>query len=315
VRVTEPAIRTCGLRKTYRSFTLRQVVAVEGLDLEVPVGGVHAFLGPNGAGKTTTIRMLLGLVRPDAGTIQVMGHDLPRGLEVGLQRVGAVVEQPRFFPAFSGRRNLSLLAQSVGAEGRVDALLAQVGLAERANEKFRTYSLGMKQRLALAATLLKDPALVILDEPTNGLDPAGIHDMRATIRALADDGRTVLVSSHMLSEVEQVADTVSIVVRGRLVAEGRVADLVSSRTRSAVRVGVADPAAAAVTLERHGWAVRADGGHLVVDGVQDASEVVRVLAETGAYVHELVPLRADLEQVFLELTGSGNLASVGGGAS
>jgi ABC-type multidrug transport system ATPase subunit len=310
--VSEPAIRTRGLRKTYRSFSLREVVAVEGLDLEVPVGGVHAFLGPNGAGKTTTIRMLLGLVRPDAGSIQVMGETLPAGLEAGLRRVGAVVEQPRFFPAFSGRRNLSLLARSVGAEARVDALIAQVGLAERAHEKFRTYSLGMKQRLALAATLLKDPELVILDEPTNGLDPAGIHEMRATIRALADGGRTVLVSSHMLSEVEQVADTVSIVVRGRLVADGTVADLVRSRSRSAVRVGVADPASAAVTLERHGWSVRPDGSHLVVDGVDDPSLVARALAEVGVYVHELVPLRADLEQVFLELTGSGDLAPAGG---
>ncbi|WP_308463401.1 ABC transporter ATP-binding protein [Cellulomonas soli] len=299
-----PAIRTRGLRKTYRSFTLRQVVAVEGLDLEVPVGGVHAFLGPNGAGKTTTIRMLLGLVRPDAGTIQVLGHDLPGGLEAAVTRVGAVVEQPKFFPTFSGRRNLALLARGAGVdERRVDEVLEHVGLSERARDRFRTYSLGMKQRLAVAATLLKDPELVIFDEPTNGLDPAGIHDVRATMRSLAEQGRTVLVSSHVLAEVEQVADTVSIVVRGRLVADGRVADLVGSRATSSVRVGVAEPGPAADALVACGWTVVRDGEHLLVDGPGDASEVARALAAARIYPRELVPVRADLEQVFLELTG------------
>jgi len=303
------AIQTRGLRKTYRSFNLREVVAVEGLDLDVPVGGVHAFLGPNGAGKTTTIRMLLGLVRPDAGSIRVLGHEYPAGLEAAVARVGAVVEQPRFFPAFSGRRNLSLLAQAVGAESRVDALIEQVGLGERADHKFRTYSLGMKQRLAVAATLLKDPELVIFDEPTNGLDPAGIHEVRATMRALADAGRTVLVSSHMLSEVEQVADTVSIVVRGRLVADGRVDELLRSRSRASVRVVLDDPGAAAALLAGRGWSVVQDGDHLVVDGVDDAADVNRALAQGGVFVRELIPVRADLEQVFLELTTPEEVAS------
>jgi len=300
----EPAIRTRGLRKTYRSFTLREVVAVEGLDLDVPVGGVHAFLGPNGAGKTTTIRMLLGLERPDSGSIRVLGHDLSGGLEAAVAKVGAIVEQPRFYPAFSGRRNLSLLAQSVGAEAKVDGLLAQVGLADRAGDRYRSYSLGMKQRLAVASTLLKDPELVIFDEPTNGLDPAGVHDVRTIMRALADAGRTVLVSSHMLAEVEQVADTVSIVVGGRLVADGRVADLVGSRARGAVRVDVTDPVRGGEALERRGWAVRRDGEALVVEGVDDPVEVSRVLADAGVYVRELVAERPDLEQVFLELTGA-----------
>ncbi|MGN8246020.1 ABC transporter ATP-binding protein [Cellulomonas soli] len=299
-----PAIRTRGLRKTYRSFTLREVVAVEGLDLDVPTGGVHAFLGPNGAGKTTTIRMLLGLVRPDAGTIQVLGHDLPGGLEPALARVGAVVEQPKFLPGFSGRRNLGLLARAVGVDDRrVDELLEHVGLTERARDRFRTYSLGMKQRLAVAATLLKDPELVIFDEPTNGLDPAGIHEVRATMRSLAEQGRTVLVSSHVLSEVEQVADTVSIVVRGRLVADGRVADLVGARSQASVRVGVAEPARAAEVMTARGWSVVRDGEHLLVDGPGDAAEVARALAAATIYPRELVPVRADLEQVFLELTG------------
>ncbi|WP_233549918.1 ABC transporter ATP-binding protein [Cellulomonas rhizosphaerae] len=300
----EPAIRTRGLRKTYRSFTLREVVAVEGLDLEVPVGGVHAFLGPNGAGKTTTIRMLLGLERPDSGSIRVLGHDLPGGLGAAVAKVGAIVEQPRFYPAFSGRRNLSLLAQSVGAGAKVDGLLAQVGLADRAGDRYRSYSLGMKQRLAVASTLLKDPELVIFDEPTNGLDPAGVHDVRTIMRALADAGRTVLVSSHMLAEVEQVADTVSIVVGGRLVADGRVADLIGSRARGAVRVDVTDPVRGGEALERRGWIVRRDGEVLVVEGVDDPVEISRVLADAGVYARELVAERPDLEQVFLELTGA-----------
>ncbi|RHA38337.1 ABC transporter ATP-binding protein [Cellulomonas rhizosphaerae] len=297
-------MRTRGLRKTYRSFTLREVVAVEGLDLEVPVGGVHAFLGPNGAGKTTTIRMLLGLERPDSGSIRVLGHDLPGGLGAAVAKVGAIVEQPRFYPAFSGRRNLSLLAQSVGAGAKVDGLLAQVGLADRAGDRYRSYSLGMKQRLAVASTLLKDPELVIFDEPTNGLDPAGVHDVRTIMRALADAGRTVLVSSHMLAEVEQVADTVSIVVGGRLVADGRVADLIGSRARGAVRVDVTDPVRGGEALERRGWIVRRDGEVLVVEGVDDPVEISRVLADAGVYARELVAERPDLEQVFLELTGA-----------
>ncbi|WP_448631609.1 ABC transporter ATP-binding protein [Cellulomonas soli] len=309
-------MRTRGLRKTYRSFTLRQVVAVEGLDLDVPTGGVHAFLGPNGAGKTTTIRMLLGLVRPDAGTIQVLGHDLPGGLEPALARVGAVVEQPRFLPGFSGRRNLGLLARAVGVDDRrVDELLEHVGLTERARDRFRTYSLGMKQRLAVAATLLKDPELVIFDEPTNGLDPAGIHEVRATMRSLAEQGRTVLVSSHVLSEVEQVADTVSIVVRGRLVADGRVADLVGARSRASVRIAVVEPDRAAAVLAARGLSVHRDGEHLLVEGVTDPGVVSRALADEGLYPRELVPLRADLEQVFLELTGGARdagAAQVGG---
>jgi len=215
-----------GLRKTYRTFSLRQVVAVDHLDLTVPAGGVHAFLGPNGSGKTTTIRMLLGLVRPDAGTVHLFGTPVPSRLPEVVGRVGAIVENPKFVPGFSGRRNLRLLATAVGVpDTRVEAVLERVGLRDRGHDQFQRYSLGMKQRLAIAATLLKDPDLLIFDEPTNGLDPAGIRDVRATMRGLADEGRTVLVSSHILAEVEHVADTVSVVARGRLVAQGTVADL------------------------------------------------------------------------------------------
>jgi ABC-2 type transport system ATP-binding protein len=302
----ELAIETRGLRKTYRSVRGRSV-GVEGLDLNVPVGGVHGFLGPNGSGKTTTIRMLLGLVRPDRGTARIFGHEVPRRLPDVVDRVGAIVESPKFFPAFSARRNLRLLADAIGApRGRVDAVLDEVGLAGRARDRYRTYSLGMKQRLAIAATLLKDPDLLIFDEPTNGLDPAGIREIRQTMRGLADRGKTVLVSSHILGEVEQIADTVSIVARGRLVASGRVADLIGAGGRGghSVRVRVApdDLTIATSLLETGGLAVRRDHDALVVEGGLDSGELNRILGERGVWARELVPLQADLESVFLGLT-------------
>lgn len=299
------AVSTRGLRKTYRHRG-RQVVAVGGLDLDVPLGGVHGFLGPNGAGKTTTIRMLLGLIRPDSGTVRVLDRAVPAALPEVVARVGAIIESPKFFPAFSGRRNLELLAAGIGAPAeQVDRVLADVGLADRASSAFRTYSLGMKQRLAIASTLLKDPDLVIFDEPTNGLDPAGIHEVRRTMRSLADAGKTVLVSSHILAEVQQVADTVSIVTQGRLVASGRVADLVASAGAGEAVVGVEQPERAAAVLAARGWTVRPDGARgLRVAGAAPA-DITRALADQGLYLHELTPARADLEQVFLALTGTG----------
>lgn len=298
------AVSTRGLRKTYRHRG-RRVVAVGGLDLDVPLGGVHGFLGPNGAGKTTTIRMLLGLVRPDSGTVRVLDAPVPQALPQVVGRVGAIVEQPRFFPTFSGRRNLELLAAGIGVDpAAVDRVLASAGIADRAGSPVRTYSLGMKQRLAIAATLLKDPDLVVFDEPTNGLDPAGIREVRQTMRALADAGKTVLVSSHILAEVQQVADTVSIVTQGRLVASGRVADLVASAGGGQVRVGVEQPARAAQVLAARGWGVAPDGEDgLRVTGAEPAA-ITEALAGAGLYLHELVGARADLEQVFLALTGT-----------
>ncbi|MGF0117510.1 ABC transporter ATP-binding protein [Promicromonospora sp. Marseille-Q5078] len=299
------AIETRGLRKTYRSVRGRSV-GVEGLDLQVPVGGVHGFLGPNGSGKTTTIRMLLGLVRPDRGSARIFGHEVPKRLPEVVGRVGAIVESPKFFPGFSARRNLRLLADGIGAPpGRVDAVIDEVGLTGRTKDKYRTYSLGMKQRLAIAATLLKDPDLLIFDEPTNGLDPAGIREIRQTMRGLADQGKTVLVSSHILAEVEQIADTVSIVARGRLVASGRVADLIGggSAARSVrLRVAPQDLTIATSVLETSGLLVRREHDAIVVDGAADAAWVNRALGERGVWVSELAPLQADLESVFLGLT-------------
>ena len=202
-----PIVETAGLRKTFRSRR-RKVVAVEGLDLTVTSGGIHGYLGPNGSGKTTTIRMLLGLIRPDSGTMSLFGQPVPKGLPRTINRIGAVVEQPRLFPGMSGRDNLRLLTVAGGIdERRVGEVLELVGLRERAADRVKGYSLGMKQRLALAATLLRDPDLLILDEPTNGLDPAGIREIRELMRSLADQGVTILVSSHILSELQQSSTT------------------------------------------------------------------------------------------------------------
>jgi ABC-2 type transport system ATP-binding protein len=221
----EWAVETKGLRKTYRTRSGRKA-AVDGLDLRVPTGGVHGFLGPNGSGKTTTIRMLLGLVHADEGEMKLFGHEVPRLLNEVIGRVGAVVESPKFDPLRSGASNLWLLASSVGLpKTRVGEVLEIVELADRAKDRFRTYSLGMKQRLAVAATLLKNPDLLIFDEPTNGLDPAGIRDTRQLIRTLGDRGHAVLISSHLLAEIEQVADSVTIIARGKALYDGPLADL------------------------------------------------------------------------------------------
>ncbi|WP_137120204.1 ATP-binding cassette domain-containing protein [Segeticoccus rhizosphaerae] len=304
---TELAVSTRGLRKTYRTRRGRQV-AVAGLDLDVPVGGVHGFLGPNGSGKTTSIRMLLGLIRADAGTMRLFDREVPEHLPEVVGRVGAIVESPKFFPAFTGRKNLSLLAEAIGAPStKVDEVLDESGLGHRGKDRYKGYSLGMKQRLAIAATLLKSPDLLIFDEPTNGLDPAGIREIRNTMRSLGSQGRTVLVSSHILGEVEQVADTVSIIGHGRLLASGRVSDVIGAGSAGGVRVGVSDPRAAIQVLTAAGLSARPDGRLIAVDGVTDGAEVTRRLAHHDLWVNELVPVRADLESVFLQLTADDTL--------
>jgi ABC-type multidrug transport system ATPase subunit len=312
------AVEAYNLRKVYRTRKGRHA-AVDGLDLRVPRQGVHGFLGPNGSGKTTTIRMLLGLVAADSGYIRIFDHEVPLHLDRVIDQVGAIVEQPKFFPNFSGRKNLTLLATAIGTSRRqVGRVLEEVGLADRARDKFHTYSLGMKQRLAIAATLLKDPSLLIFDEPTNGLDPAGIHEIRATMRGLAERGKTVLVSSHILSEVQQVADTVSIIGRGRMLAEGRVSDLLRAAGEEYARVGVDDPVHAAELLQSAGFVVERAGRELQVGvdrGELDPAHITRILAEQGLYVRELAPVRRDLESVFLELTADEHLGATTAGAS
>ena len=295
------AIETRGLRKEFGSGRGR-IVAVDGLDLTVPSGDVHGFLGPNGSGKTTTIRMLLGLARASGGEMALFGERVPAALPRVMGRVGAVVEQPQFTPGFSGRRNLRLLARTAGVDPRrVPLVLEQVGLAGRERDRFRTYSLGMRQRLAIAATLLKEPDLLILDEPSNGLDPAGIRDMRDLVTGLADAGVTVLLSSHILTEVQQVCHSVTIIGNGRTVASGSVESLLGE-SRSRTRVGVRDPARAAAMLERAGYGVQREGDDVLVEGHDHPEEISRLLARERIYVSELSAIRPDLETVFLQLT-------------
>jgi ABC-2 type transport system ATP-binding protein len=306
-------IETAGLRKVYRTRAGRRVVAVDDLDLVVPPGGVHGFLGPNGSGKTTTIRMLLGLARATRGEIRLFGEQVPARLPAVMDRIGAVVEEPKFVPTFSGRKNLQLLARPLGIPtSSVDDALEQVGLDTRDRDRYGGYSLGMRQRLAIAATLLKSPDLLILDEPTNGLDPAGIRDIRDMVRRLGESGVTVLLSSHILAEVQQVCHSVSIIGNGRLLASGPVEELVGDNTLSVVRVYVADPEAATRHLEAAGYGVARAGDHLDVDGAEHPEDITRVLAERGLYVRALMPVRGDLESVFLQLTRDASLGGGGG---
>jgi ABC-2 type transport system ATP-binding protein len=301
-----PAVQLGAVSKAYRRRGRPPQKALDGLDLLVETGGVHGFLGPNGSGKTTTIRILLGLVRADAGEARLLDRPVPEALPEVIGSVGALVETPLFFPGFSGRLNLRLLADVAGVpRARVDEVLELVDLTERAEDRFKGYSLGMKQRLGIAAALLKSPRLLVLDEPSNGLDPAGIRDVRELIRRLGRDGRTtVLLSSHLLAEIEQVCDSVSILARGRRVASGPVTEVLAARASGDVRVRVPDPAAAAAVLAGAGFRTSpADGAALLVHAVRAPGEITRVLAEHGHYLEELGPVAADLESAFLELTG------------
>ncbi len=301
-------IETTGLRKEFRTRRGGLRVAVDDLDLSVPAGGVHGFLGPNGSGKTTTIRMLLGLASATRGTMRLFGEPVPDRLPAVIDRVGAVVESPKFSPHFSGRQNLLLLARSIDAPAsRVDAAVETVGLTGRDGDRYRSYSLGMKQRLAIAATLLKEPDLLILDEPTNGLDPAGIREIRETIRGLGAAGVTVLLSSHILAEVQQVCTSATIVGNGRLLASGNVDDLLDSGT--AHRVVVPDVVAARTALEAAGLPATTEAdGSLSVE-TDDPAAITRALAAGDLWLTELSPLRPDLESFFLRLTAADNLAT------
>lgn len=296
-----------GLRKEFRHLARGRTIAVDGLDLAVPEGGVFGFLGPNGAGKTTTIRCLLGLVRPSSGRVRLLDRDVPRDLGSVIAGVGSIVEQPALYPRFSGRRNLEILGRIVGA-GRpdVDRALERVGLTARAGDLVKTYSLGMKQRLAVAAALLKDPAVLVLDEPANGLDPAGIVEVRELLRSLGAEGRTVFVSSHILSEVQQTADRVAILAHGRCVTAGPVEEVLAAGQSRGLLVRLGDLEAGRRALADAGIAAEIDGGMLrVAIGPERGDRVTRILAERGLYLSELRPDAADLETVFLELTRGG----------
>jgi ABC-type multidrug transport system ATPase subunit len=293
----ELVVETRDLGKRYSE----RVVAVDRLQLRVRRGEVYGFLGPNGAGKTTTLRMLLGLVQPSSGSALVLGA--APGSPEALAGIGALVETPAFYPFLSGRDNLRVLAQYAGVpETRIAPALAEVELTARAGDRFQTYSLGMKQRLGIAAALLKDPELLILDEPTNGMDPAGMAEMRGFIRNLGRGRRTVLLSSHLMTEVEQICDRVGVISRGTLVGEGTVDEL---RGRESLWLR-ADPLDEAERLVRGLRGIeevdRVDGGLRVATDVAAAPVINRALVEAGIAVGELRPERASLEKVFLELT-------------
>jgi ABC-2 type transport system ATP-binding protein len=315
------AIETTGLTKRFGART-----ALDGIDLRVPRGSAFGFLGPNGAGKTTIIRTLLGLTAANAGTMEVLGYPVPRERAQALRRVGAIVEEPRFHPNLTGRENLRLVAAVRGPEtrARIEPALARVGLADRAQNKVKSYSMGMRQRLGVARCLLADPLLLILDEPTNGLDPGGIQEFREMIRAMVEqEGRTVFISSHLLDEVEKTCDAAAIVDRGKVIVQGSIAELAQGGgVRNELILGVDDVELALTTLgasELVRDARRADEGLRVelVGDPRTVAEINATLVRAGVGVTRLEPVRHSLEQRFLEVTSrldaapSNNDASAG----
>jgi ABC-type multidrug transport system ATPase subunit len=297
---SENVIETTDLTKQYGD-----VIAVNQLTLRVPRGGVFGFLGPNGSGKTTTMGMLLGLVHPTSGEARIFGD--PARHPATLRRVGAMVETPTFYPYLSGRANLRYF-RGIGRRGKpadVDHLLDLVDLGKRADSKYATYSLGMKQRLGIACALLGDPELVFLDEPTNGLDPAGVVEVRELIRDLGKGGRTVVLSSHLLAETELVCDNVAVLSRGKLIAQGSIQELL--RQHDGFRLRTTDDAKARAALADMNWVQHVehqDGSLMVTAPPARAWEISRALAQREVYVNELMPVHRSLEEFFMEITGT-----------
>jgi ABC-2 type transport system ATP-binding protein len=304
-RESDWAVETHNLTKRFGAS-----VAVNGVDLKVPVGCAFGYLGPNGAGKTTLIRVLLGLTHADAGSMSLLGYEVPRHRDVALARVGAIVDEPRFHAHLTGRQNLQILAaaREPAARGRIGPSLERVGMSTRADDRVAKYSMGMRQRLGVAACLLGDPQLLILDEPMNGLDPGGMHDMREMIRSFVAEGRTVVLSSHLLDEVERTCDAVAIVDRGNIIRQGPIAELLSGSDME-LMIECSDPDAARQLL-----AAANLGGHADVsmDGLTISlaagsdravvAEINRILVESGNLVYRLELNKASLESWFLEVT-------------
>jgi ABC-2 type transport system ATP-binding protein len=303
---TPYVVETSGLTKRFG-----ERVAVDNVDLRVPRGSAFGYLGPNGAGKTTLIRMLLGLTEATAGTMRLLGRRVPAERTAALARVGAIVEEPRFHGHLSGRENLEVIAaaREPEAHGRIDGALARVGLSNRADERVKRYSLGMRQRLGVARSLLADPELLILDEPTNGLDPAGIHEFRDMIRGFVTEGRTVLLSSHLLDEVEKVCDQVAIVDRGRIVMQGSIAELAAGGEQS-ILIATSDDERASTILAGHravaSAAAAADGIRVrfrTEAGAEAAADdISRRIVLAGLAIRRFEPARMSLERRFLEIT-------------
>jgi ABC-2 type transport system ATP-binding protein len=294
----ETVIETRALTKRFGTRA-----AVDSVDLTVPAGVAFGFLGPNGAGKTTLIRTLLGLTQPSSGDVSLLGLPQPAKRAEALARVGAIVEEPKFHPHLTGRENLKIVAaaRDTAAEARIGESLERVGLGQRGNDRVKTYSLGMRQRLGIARCLIANPALLILDEPMNGLDPAGILEMRHLIRAFVSEGRTVFLSSHLLDEVEKTCDQIAIVDQGRIIIQGGV-DEIAATGDPTVLIEVDDDAAARRVLA--GAAIEVEGSALRVklSAGKSAAEINRSLVEAGIAVSRLEPARASLEEKFLEIT-------------
>jgi ABC-2 type transport system ATP-binding protein len=302
-------VQTDGLTKRYGSRRAGRIV-VDAVSMSVRRGEVYGFLGPNGAGKTTTLRMLLGLIRPTSGSARVLGQDA--GVPGVTTRVGALIEGPGFYPYLSGRDNLRVLARYQGlADPVADRALERVDLAERGGDRFRSYSLGMKQRLGVAAALMGEPELIVLDEPTNGLDPAGMQDMRALVVSLARSGQTVVLSSHLLAEVQEICDRVGVISNGRLLRESTVTELrgtTSLRVRGTPveqALAVAQRVAGEASARRAADGARDTGDIIVLDlPASSAPEVNRAMVAGGVDVYEIAPLERSLEEVFFELTAN-----------
>lgn len=300
------AVETQGLTKRFGKSA-----AVDGVDLRVPRASAFGYLGPNGAGKTTLIRVLLGLTHADGGTASLLGYPVPAHRDRALVRVGAIVDEPRFHGHLTGRQNLQILAaaREPAARGRVDSSLERVGLSHRANDRVAKYSMGMRQRLGVACCLLGDPQLLILDEPMNGLDPAGMQDMREMIRSFVDEGRTVMLSSHLLDEIERTCDAVAIVDHGKVIRQGSIAELLSG-TAFELKIECSTPPAARDLLARIDLgdsriALSNEGLHvgLPPDTSREViAEINRVLVESGIAVYRLEANQASLESWFLEVT-------------
>ncbi|MBW1602563.1 ABC transporter ATP-binding protein [Streptomyces sp. JJ66] len=307
----EPAVEAHGLSKRYRGGQL----AVDGLDLRVPRGSVFGFLGPNGSGKTTTIRMLLGLIAPTSGSAALLGRPMPHDARRVLPKVGALIEGPALYGFLTGRANLARFdaadptADPATRHARIEAALARVGLGAAAGKKAKAYSLGMKQRLGLAAALLQPRELLVLDEPTNGLDPQGMREMRALIRELAAEGITVFLSSHLLDEVEQVCTHTAVMARGRLLTQGPVAELAAG-VRGRLAVTTPDAADAARVLKEHGVTGLAVAGDRVSgdppeDDAVDLADLNAALVRADVRVRAFGVERGTLEDAFVALTGEG----------
>jgi ABC-2 type transport system ATP-binding protein len=303
VPISPHAVETVGLTKRFGKQTV-----VRNVELRVPRGSAFGYLGPNGAGKTTLIRMLLGLIPATAGSMRLLGFPVPSRRREALARVGAIVEEPSFHGHLTGRENLRVVAAARGREalGRIDDSLDRVGLAGRADERVRTYSLGMKQRLGIARCLLADPELLVLDEPMNGLDPAGIQEFRGFVRSFVGEGRTIVLSSHLLDEVEKTCDHVAIVDRGSIVLQGSIDDLRGAGRRT-VLIEVDDPVRARAMLAAHPAVERVDDGAgplqvTLLDGDVAVPLLNRSLVEAGFAVRRLEPRQASLEERFLEIT-------------